>query len=332
MSGMRIARMAHAWVPMLLGLLIAVLARSDAAVGPAPIHVAYLGRISAAEDPVFQHYEAQLERLPAELRRRVHMHHLPALLENEARIEEAVTAALALRPSLIVAPSTATATAVRQRRSDIPVVFTSFSDPVRSGIVTSTGSRSEAFAGVWMADDLDRKRLEVLRDAYPGIRTVAVLMDRPWADNTDAGTLLPGFGHGLGLAVTILLADKVDEAMRLLDEPGARAFDAWSLPPSGLANLRGEAILQRLQQWRKPVIVGYTRDVQRGAPLAYVADNSFRWPAMMDLTERVLQGERAGAIPVQRPYKTILAVRPLSSGGFPAPSPQIVQRADLVYR
>lgn len=328
---MRIARMAHAWVLVALGLTVLVLARSDAAAPPATLHIAYLGRIGPAIDPVFQRYEAELAQLPAELRQRVVLHHLPALLESEPRIEEAVTAALKLAPDLIVAPSTDTARSVRQRHTDIPVVFTSYSDPVRSGVVTSTSTRDEPFAGVWMADDLDPKRLEILRDAYPGIRTVAVLMDRVWAQNTQAQQTLPAFGRSLGLEVTVLIADNAEGALGLIAQPGARAFDAWCVPPSGLASLSANVIVERLRPWGKPLIMGYTRDVEHGAPMAYVADNSFRWPAMVDLTARVLQGERPGAIPIQRPYKTVLAVRAAATG-FPQPSPQVVQRADLIYR
>jgi putative ABC transport system substrate-binding protein len=328
---MRIVRMAHASVLVLLGLMVAALTRSDASAPPSPLHIAYLGRISAQEDPVFRHYVNALDQMPGELRQRVVVHHVPALLASRARIDEAVADALKLKPDLIVAPSTATARAMRQRDAGIPVVFTSFTDPVLDDIVTSTGSREEAFAGVWMADDLDRKRVEILRDAYPGIRTVAVLMDPVWAQNTQALETLPAFGRSLGLEVRVLLADDADAALRLLDDPAARAFDAWCLPPTGLANLNAHVILQRLREWQKPVIAGYTRDVASGAPLSYMADNSFRWPAMVELTTRVLQGERPGAIPIQRPYKTLLAARP-AAAGFPPPSPQVVQRADLIYR
>lgn len=328
---MRIARMAHALVLVLVGLTVSVLARSDAAAPPEPLHIAYLGRISAAEDPVFRRYQAQLGLMPAELRERVVLHHLPALQATHERIDEAVTEALRLRPALIVAPSSATARALRERGADVPVVFTSFTDPVQDEIVSSTAARAEPFTGVWMADDLDPKRLEILRDAYPGIRRVAVLMDPVWAQNTQAEHALPAFGRGLGLDVRVLLARNADEALRLLDAPEARGIDAWCVPPTGLANLSGAEILARLRAAGRPLIMGYARDVEQGAPLSYMADNSFRWPAMMELTTRVLQGERPGAIPVQRPYKTILAARP-AAAGFPPPSPQVVQRADLIYR
>src|SRR5262249_54261643 len=122
---MRIAQMANAWTIATVLSLTTVLVHSDSSVQPAPFHVVYLGRISALEDRVFQHFETELARLPPELRQRMRIHHIPALLRVDARIEEAVTQALAMKPALIVAPSTATALALRRRHSAVPVVFTS---------------------------------------------------------------------------------------------------------------------------------------------------------------------------------------------------------------
>lgn len=315
-----------------LVVLLAVLARSDTVEPAPPLDIVYLGRISPGEDPRYQLFIEALGGLSPHLRSRVRPHHVIALTASATRLPEAVQEALALHPALVVAPSAATARAMRQAGSSVPVVFTSFTDPVAEGVVSSIAERAEPFAGVWMIDDLDSKRLELLLLAYPGIRSVAVLLDRTRERNDDAMRRLPIVGRSLGLDVTVLLADDFAEAQRLLDLPQTQRFDAWSIPPTGLASINGPQLLERLRAWGKPVIVGSTQYVKEGAPISYAYDNSLRWPTMVQLVERVLSGESPGSIPVLRQYRPELAARPIPAEGFPSPSWAAVRRADLVFR
>jgi putative tryptophan/tyrosine transport system substrate-binding protein len=317
----------------MFALLGALIVRSDSASAPTKLRVVYLGRIAADQDPGFGPFSNALTQLPAELRSRIDLRYVTALLaDRKDRIPQAIDEAVAMQPQIIIAPNTTVASAVRQRRLPVPVVFSSFLNPVRNQVVSSTLRRDEPFAGVWIADDMDSKRLEVLHDAYPAVKTVAVLMDRDWGEDTDAASKLPAVGQRLGLQVSLLYAEDLIEAEQVLARPEAAKFDAWCLPPTGLTYLYASELLDRIKAWRKPVILGETRDVLGGAPLSYMVEESFRWGAMAELVARVLQGEPAGSIPIQRPLKSILAVRPVPSEGFPPPSAQVVRRADVVVR
>jgi ABC-type uncharacterized transport system substrate-binding protein len=316
-----------------LALMAALCVRSDCTVEGARLRVVYMGRIAADKDPGFSAFSDALPRLPADLRTRLELRYVTALLEDGSnRFPEAIREALDERPAVIIAPNTAVAKAVRRQRLNIPVIFSSFLHPVRRHVVSSTLRREEPFTGVWIADELDSKRLEILRDAYPNVRTVAVLMDRDWGEDTEASTRLPAAGARLGLKVTLLYAEDFKEAQQVLAEPGSAKFDAWCLPPTGLTYLYTAELLEYIKAWHKPVILGETRDVQAGAPLSYMVEESFRWVAMTELMARVLQGEPAGSIPIQRPMKSVLAVRPVPAEGFPAPATQVVRRADVVVR
>ncbi|KQW51448.1 hypothetical protein ASD88_02050 [Pelomonas sp. Root662] len=306
--------------------------RSDSRQAGDSIRLAFLGRLTQEEDAGFHRFSKAFERLPASLRNRVNIQFASTKLGAVEDIEKAVDAALAGDPTVIVAPSTFTAAAVRRRNRDIPVIFASFLDPVRYAVVSSTSARSEPFTGVWIDDDLDAKRLEVLRDAYPAVKKVAVLMDADWRANTKADTRLIEAGQRLGLEVSVLSAETLVEANRLLDETASNHFDAWCLPPTGLAFLHLSAIMERLRSWRRPVVVGNTAAVEQGAPLSLALDYSFTWPAMIDLLGRVLNGESAAAIPVQRTERAVLAVRPKPAEGFPPPASPVTRHADVVYR
>ena len=297
-----------------------------------PIRLAFLGRLTESEDSGFSRFHVALARMPEPLLSRLHIQFFSTIKGEPEDIERAVDLALATQPHIIIAPSSATALSVKKRNSGTPVVFASFLDPVRYALVGSTTQRDEPMTGVWISDDLDGKRLELLRDAYPGIRSVALLIDRDWGENAESEKRLPDVARQLGLSLTVLYAEDLEEATRVLENPQMRLFDAWCLPPTGLAFLNSKKILDRLRSWGKPVMASSAADVESGASLSYALDYSFAWPAMVDLLGRILQGESANSIPIQRPMKSVLAVRPVPAEGFPPPSAQVVRRADVVVR
>lgn len=316
----------------LCALLIALALQADSTAPLKRHRVVYLGRISAAQDPGYQGMAQALARLPGGWSDRVDLRFVTALLpEGRHRMDAAIDEALAMRPQALVG-SAFVASRLKKRGVREPILFTSFAHPVRMELVSSTGARPEAMAGVWIADETDAKRLELLHDAYPGIRTVAVLMDRGWGEATDAATVLPPLARHLGLELTLLYAEDLKEALPLLARPESAKFDAWMLPPTGLSYLSATQLLNVFSAWGKPVITGDTADVRRGAPLALMVEDDFRWDAQAEVLARVLQGEHPGAIPIQRSYKAVLSARPQPIGGFPVPSATVLRRADVIVR
>ncbi|PTT92880.1 hypothetical protein DBR42_01185 [Pelomonas sp. HMWF004] len=325
--------MAYPLVLLMMAITLSMLLTADSTRPLQPIQVVYLGRISTQVDRPYQSFIKALNGLDDPLRRRIRVTFVEAMTATAWRFEAAAEQAIRLGPDVIIAPNTAAARAMRPFGQRMPpVIFASFMDPVRYGVIDRTSERTEPITGVWIADDLDSKRLELLRDAYPGIRSVAVLMDRDWAKNSDAADRLPRAAHQLGLTVETLLAEDMAEATRLLDALHPHAFDAWLLPPSGLAYLSSTALLERLRAWQRPVIVGNTQDVVQGAPLSYMVDEDFRYAVMVELLRRVMNGEPAGSIPVERPPTPKLAVNAFPMAGFPPPDKAVVLRADVVVR
>lgn len=314
----------------LMGLLLAVALQADSTAPRQRHRVVFLGRISSTVDPGYQGLLQALSHLPGGWRDRVELRFVTALLpDGKNRIGSAIDEALAWQPQALVG-SAFVASKLRQRGVQTPVLFTSFVHPVRTGLVSATGTRPEPVAGVWIADETDAKRLELLHDAYPAARTVAVLMDRSWGEATEAVTVLPPLARQLGVELTLLYADDLQEAQTILARPDSLRFDAWMLPPTGLSYLSAVPLLKILGSWGKPVITGDTADVRRGAPLALMVEDDFRWDAQAEVLARVLQGEHPGAIPIQRSYKAVLSARPQPLGGFPPPSATVLRRADLI--
>lgn len=246
--------------------------------------------------------------------------------------DEALARVLRKGPTVIVAPNGSTALAARRSAPSIPTIFSSYLDPVQAGLVSSVQQRSESATGVWISDHLDGKRLELLHDAYPYVKSILVLGDSYWREGIQAESSLPPVAARLGIELVILSADTRAEIDAALDDPRFGRFDAWCIPRTSVAMAATGDIVERARTLKKPLILANTADVTAGAPMSYALDTAFIWPALAELVVRVLNGESAASIPVQRPQRFVLAVRTGPETGLPPPSIEVVRRADIVIR
>jgi hypothetical protein len=66
--------------------------------------------------------------------------------------------------------------------------------------------------------------------------------------------------------------------------------------------------------------------------MSYTQDARFAWSALADLVGRVLDGEPAGAIPIERPQRFELAVRVSPDTGVAPLADAVLARADVIVR
>ena len=293
--------------------------------------IAYIGYLDSATDQPYQLFLEAVRSTQPRLHALVRFDYVKGVAGNEAALRQVIADAARRQPAALVAPTGETALAARQVAGRVPVIFSSYTDPLRAGIVSAMRSRSEPVTGISLADWLDGKRMEILRDAFPRVRTVAVIADRPWVESYDVERRMAAEGRRYDLDITILYAETVAETEAVMSGPRAEAFDAWYVPPNYVAYLAEAQIIRRLKQLGRPAIFGTVKEVREGGLMAYAQDISFVWPALAELLSRVLDGEPAQEIPVERPKRFHLAVRPAPAGQGPQIAIGVLRRADLVY-
>lgn len=326
-----IGRLAHASVALALAAACTIGLRADAAPDARPL-VVYIGHWSAQHDASWRNFMAALRRTHPELLSEARFEFVGAPDNDDEERRVLLTELAARAPALTIAPNGSSALAMRSVAPGLPVVFSSYDDPVRTGIVSTLRPRVEPITGISLVDALDGKRLEILHEAYPAVRTVAVLADAAWAADGEALARVRGAAGRTGLQVSMLLADSPAQVRALFARPEARRFDAWYVPPSYIEYLAYDLVIERMRAWRRPCIFGTVEEVRDGGLMAYAQDTSFVWPALADLVARVLAGEQPGAIPVMRPQRFVLALRTSPDTGIPLPDIAVVRRADEVLR
>jgi putative ABC transport system substrate-binding protein len=142
------------------------------------------------------------------------------------RLDELVVAMMRTPPDVVVATSAVEVQAVQRAGGDIPIVVVLVPDPVAAGLAASLARPGGTVTGFSVSGPaMHAKRLELLRDALPGLARVAVLVfpasttlgpTMPWA------TDLRESARALGVEISFVPASGPDGLA-----PAFAAMTAW---------------------------------------------------------------------------------------------------------
>jgi putative tryptophan/tyrosine transport system substrate-binding protein len=236
-------------------------------------------------------------------------------------------------PDVIVAGfGTATAQAAQAATSTIPVVFTSVGDALGTGLVKSLSRPGGNLTGIHtQATDIFGKRLQVLDDLVPGIRSIAVLLN---ADVPFTAVALPGLriaAEARGQRLELCDASDANQ-LRLSLEAAARAgatgLTILETPP--LLGLRRE-IVDLAAKLRLFAMYSNRDFVIAGGLASYGSDRTQLYRRAAELVDKVLKGERPADIPVEQPtkFELVLNLRTAKTLGVNVPE-RILAIADEV--
>jgi putative ABC transport system substrate-binding protein len=109
-----------------------------------------------------------------------------------------------LKVDVIVTAGPAVAIA-KQATSDIPIVFAIANDPVGSGLVPNLAQPGGNITGLSnQSNESAGKRLQLLREAVPGLRGFAIMFDANFLDNVREARAVEATARTLGLEFTSL--------------------------------------------------------------------------------------------------------------------------------
>ena len=327
------SRLAWAISAMALVAAMGLGARWAAEPSPAaaPPTVAFVGADPQESDPTFTRFRDALGQMSGAAGPVIALQYHEGGGVAGERLRRAVEAASASRPTVLVLP-TADSAAIGAALAEPPaIVFASFRDPMQAGLVASLRRPGRRITGVSLADDLHLKRLELLKDAFPNIGRVAVLVDRSWLDTWNPSHLTAAARATLALDLVVHTADDADELEQVMHSADAARADAWYIPPTYIGYIAEAAVIGHLKRLRVPGMHATENEVKRGAAMAYSQDDSFAIGAMAALTLRIVAGEDAATIPVERPRRFVLSVRARDAPDWGRVATSVVRRADRLY-
>jgi len=247
------------------------------------------------------------------------------------RLPSLAARALSVDIDLLLAVNTPAANAAIPIASGKPVVVGIVADPMLLGFVTNLARPGANVTGVSnMASELAPKRLEVFKEAVPGIRRILAHFhpEEPIAAPQIAD--LDAISSRFGVEFRYRPVRTAEDVDRAFQDAAAWPADAMlRLAGQGLA-LSGAEIAAALRH-QLPAMPLSASGVRAGGLVSYFADHSALWRRAAHQVHRILGGTPAGEIPFERPTKFDLAVNLGTARklGITLP-PEFLQRADEV--
>ena len=215
---------------------------------------------------------------------------------------------IALQPDVILAQSTPVVAALQRETRAIPIVFTAVADPIGSGFVASIPRPGGNVTGSSIqATDLAGKRVGLLREAVPGLRSLAIMANSdspaPVVEMREAQAT----ARALGLEVVISEIRHPEDIAPAIEALKGRT-DALYVVTEPLVNASRIRISTLALGAQLPTMHG-TRDyIEAGSLMSYGANYPDMFWRAADYVDKILRGAKPADLPVEQPTKFDLVI------------------------
>jgi putative tryptophan/tyrosine transport system substrate-binding protein len=254
--------------------------------------------------------------------------------ENQPeRYPDLATALVRLPVDVIVAGDTAGALAAKHATSTIPIVAISF-DAVRDGLVASLARLGGNLTGLsMMVPEVAGKRLELLREAVPGLSRVALLLDTGppnWhAQRHDHEAAARGLGVQL-LPLEVRGPDEFAGAFQAATQGHAQALIMVQSPLCSYYRVR---LAELALASRLPTMSGEVGYAKAGGLMNYGPHIPESWHRAATYVDKILKGAKPTDLPVEQPMKFELIINLKTAQALVLTIPSsILLQADEVIR
>jgi putative tryptophan/tyrosine transport system substrate-binding protein len=222
--------------------------------------------------------------------------------------------------------------AARLASRSVPVVFAFSGDPVDEGVVASFARPAGNATGLtFLALDLAAKRVDILKEAAPTIKHVAVLSNPEHAGEPSELRVTREAAQNLGLEVAYFQVRTDDDFEPTFGAILRRDCDALLAFPDALTIFHRQAIALFAKDANLPSIFGWKPFVQAGGLLSYGPNLQEGFARLAYYVDKILKGAKPSDLPVEQPTKLELIINLQTAKGIGIKLPQsLLFRADEV--
>jgi putative ABC transport system substrate-binding protein len=231
---------------------------------------------------------------------------------------------------LLLAVGSVLARSVREVSADVPVVFLTPGDPVAAGLVASLAQPGHGMTGMMLEyPELSAKRLELLREMVPRIRSVLVLYDPDDASPRQSVAAAREAALRLGMRLVERAVRGREDIVRGLGE--LNSSDALLATPGGITSAYYEEMIRTANAVRRPTMFHTRGEATREALATYGGSDRSIARQAARLVDKILKGARAGEIPVERPTRLELVINLRTATALGVTIPRsLLLRADRI--
>jgi putative tryptophan/tyrosine transport system substrate-binding protein len=245
------------------------------------------------------------------------------------QIASVAASVVAASPDALVAGPQVPLRALQKLTRTIPVIGMT-EDMVADGFAASLARPGGNITGLsLLSPQLDGKRQEILIEAAPGARKIAVLADANVAEPAHLQQLQQA-AQSQGIEVLVRGVAKRDDAISALDDvkaSGAQAINFLATPMFSVNN----AVIRHVTTLRLPSIYQWPENAEDGALIAYGPRLTELYRERGRIVAKVLRGAKAADLPVEQPtkFELVINLQAAKAIGHQVPA-GLVARADKV--
>ena len=250
------------------------------------------------------------------------------------RLPDLAAELVRLKVDVIVTTNSGTTLAAKKASATIPIVFAAAGDPVGTGIVSSLAQPGGNITGLsLMSPDLDGKRLELLKEAFPKVARVALLWGSGGSRGNRALTDMEPAAKALGLklqSLEVRVLEDFDGAFARAKRDGAQALITF---PSPLINTQQRQVLDFAAKNRLPAMYPDSEFVDAGGLMSYAPNYADLYRRAADFVDKILKGAKPADLPVEQPtkFEFFVNLKTAKQIGVTIPS-NVLARTDRVIK
>jgi putative ABC transport system substrate-binding protein len=223
------------------------------------------------------------------------------------RFAELATELVHLQVDVIVTAGAAVV-AAKQATTAIPIVFAVASDPLSTGLVASLAHPGSNVTGLSVqAADLAGKRVELLRELFPGVRTLGIMANLGYAAAARELSEVKVAARSVGFETTTLEIRRAEDITASIETLKPRA-DILYVCIDPITDTNQILIATSTLAARIATMHGFRDAVKAGSLIFYGPNipDLFRRAAIF--VDKILRGTKPADIPVEQPTKFDLVI------------------------
>ena len=220
-------------------------------------------------------------------------------------LPRAIDDVLQVRPLAVAVWASAPAVQLLHERSpSLPIVFANISDPVGTGLVASLARPGGSITGLVNSnDDVLEKRVELLREALPHAKRLAILCSPDSAQQAEYVRVTEAAGSRLKFETQLHSVTSAADLEAAFSKMSKGGVDAVVVVPNVFFFLNRVDLVTHANRNRLPTIYFTTTFQDLGGIFIYSSnldDLSYRTAGLI---YKILQGTKPADIPVEQPTK-----------------------------
>ncbi|TRZ68008.1 MAG: hypothetical protein D4S02_04340 [Rhodocyclaceae bacterium] len=255
------------------------------------------------------------------------------LVASYPQMADAAAKLVAEKVDVIVCFGNTAINAASRATTTIPIVFVSGTDPVKAGFALSLARPGKNITGVTVInEEIGAKRLELLKQAVPGLKLVAIPLNPESVSEVNDFKELEASTRSLGIklrSVPVRHPGELEAAMKGAVKSGVAGFAPM---PSTIFFANARKLINAIEKTGLPAIYDERSYVRAGGLMSYGSDNAEKFRHVAVIVGKILKGANPGDLPIEQPMTLRMAInlKTAKALGIKIPQSLLLQADEVI--